>query len=144
MRVFLAVLTIGVLMPVAAMACSCPPISEATAKQAYANTQVIVRGRIDRVLGVWGTMTPSLWVEVTEVLKGENIPPTIIVNYNSNSVACGYEYEAGESDIFALYDMRDIGPTANNTNGYGYRLMQSCHGAEVKYFIEEILKEGQK
>ncbi len=144
MRVFIAVLIIGFMMPVAAMACSCQTPTEAKAKKAYAITEVIVRARVEQVSGGWGTMNPTLRLGVTEVLKGENIPETIMANYNSNTAACGYSYKEGDEDIFALFDTREIGLTANNARGYGYRLMQACHGANVKYFIEEILKEGQK
>ena len=140
MRVLIAAVIMVLLTSSTVMACSCPEPTEDQAKAAYADTEVIVRARIIQVSGGWGTMTPIMRLEVIEKLKGDNIPTVMMANYNNNMAACGYDYQEGDEDIIALYDTRDIGLTDNNSRGYGFRVMSSCHAEAVKYFINTILQ----
>ena len=133
LRFFLVIL---ILIPSFAMACSCVAPKNDLALEYYEKTDVIIKGKIISASGGWSTMGPMTKIEVIEIIKGDDIPHTMTVNYNNLSAACGHDLVEGEENIFAIYDTRSLVITDNNSRGYGFRLMSSCHQIQIRHYLQ--------
>jgi hypothetical protein len=138
---FLFIALLFVPVPSIAMACSCLEPNDKTAAESYKKADIIVSGKILSASGGWSEMGPMLKIEVIDVIKGDNIPDIMTVNYNNLPAACGHDLKAGDEAIFALYDTRSLTVTNNNVRGYGFRMMVSCHQYQVKHYLDKINKK---
>ena len=123
-------------IPSLVMACGCVAPNRELSQEFFAKTDVIVKGRIISVSGGWSAMGPMAKIEIIEVIKGKNIPEIMTANYNNMAAACGHDLVEGAEDIFGFYDTRSLVIADNNSRGYGFRLMNSCHQSQIRYYLE--------
>ena len=123
-------------------ACSCMAPTEKQAYKAYKDTDIIIKGKILAKSGGWESSGPLIKIDVSDIYKGTNIPDVIMVNYNSNTAACGNHFEIDKDYIIALYDTRSLTLNDENTRGYGFRVMSSCHQYQIQHYFN--LQNGNK
>lgn len=124
-----------------ALACRCVAPNDKLAEQSYNEADIVVNAEILNVSDGWDNTGPLVKMKINSVIKGDEIPDEITANYNDTTAACGNEFAVGEKYIIALYDTRSLLLTANNSRGYGFRVMISCHQNQVRYYINNKDKE---
>lgn len=125
-----------------AWACSCVAPTMIEGAKSFNTTDIIVKGIVTEDSMGWEGRRPIITFEIEDVMKGQNIPDNITIDYNPSTAACGHNFTVGEDYILALYDTRTINLTDENKRGYGFRIMTSCHQTQVRNYIQN--KESEK
>ena len=147
MRFYLLLFILLCFSPLPALACSCVKPNMEQGQKSFENSDIVIKATVLSISKGFKGSGPMMKLKVDELIKGDNIPDAISVNYNSSLSACGNNYDVGSEYIFALYDTRSVILNPNNTRGYGYRVMISCHQNQVKYYIDHrknktLIREG--
>ena len=138
MRLFLTLTTMMmVLAPSFAWACRCYPPDDTVASKAYEEADIVIRAEIINPSKGFTQSGPLLTVNTIDVIKGENVPATLNLNYNNVPAACGSYFEKGQITVIGIYDTRDMSKT-DAARGYGYRLMSSCQLDYIRYYVDHM------
>lgn len=124
-----------------AMACQCLPDDEKLSKDAWKETNFVVKARVLSISGGWNGLGPRTRIEIMDKIKGDDIPDTILVNYNDNAMACGHQLYKGQERLFALYDTRDVGVTDTNLRGFGFRMTNLCHHKKIEFYMNNMMDD---
>jgi hypothetical protein len=130
--------------PQIVQACECLQPTREQAAKTYEDADIIINARIINPSRGFTQAGPIVTIEVLEVIKGNNFPNEMKVNYNPNAAACGTELIHEEQRVVALYDTRALGPSIANTRGYGFRLMSACQQLAVQEALKNLQEKEQK
>jgi hypothetical protein len=118
-----------------ALACSCLKPDDKESAKHFNEADIVIYARIINPSKGFTQAGPLLNVETLHVIKGQDVPKTMNINYNNNAAACGHVFEKGEEAILAIYDTRQI--SSSQTRGYGFRLMSLCQQYQVRHHVKQ-------
>ena len=118
-----------------AHACKCYPANNELGEQTYLDADIIIYAKVINPSKGFTQAGPILTVETMDIIKGDDIPKILNMNYNPTITACGNHFSVDEEAILAIYDTRELASTM--TQGYGFRLMSSCQQDYVRHHIQD-------